>query len=70
MNAIVEIEFNDCKLVVEGTFIPQEHGDYDTPGTPSEFEIETVFYEGIEVTRLMEDRIEELADLAKEEIEE
>lgn len=52
----------DIELEVEGWYTPPERADYNYPGAPSEFEIISIYHQGIDITPLLEkiDTIEEI----------
>lgn len=60
-----EIEIDDVKLEVTGTYYPEEPMvRYDDnmegyPGAPAEFEIESIKVEGIVITELVSDEVYE-----------
>lgn len=49
MNETVEIEYLGLELEVSGKYYKGEYQTYDYPGSPSEFEIESVFIKGTDV---------------------
>lgn len=56
MNETVEIEYLGLELEVSGKYYKGEYQTYDYPGSPSEFEVESVYIKGtgIEISEFLD----------------
>lgn len=66
---IVTIKYKGVELEVEGTYNPYDAGDYWTPPSGGDFEIENVTLEGVDVFLLIEHDIDEIERLCLKEID-
>ena len=60
---IQDLEFNDTNIVVEYKFIEAELDYFNGTGQMNDVEIESIFVDNVDITRLMEDQIIELEDI-------
>lgn len=71
-----EVTYKGVKLLVEGTYVPGEdevtyYSDMSGhPGSPSYFEVEAIFAGDLDISELLFDYIDDIAELALENIEE
>jgi len=55
----------DIELEVEGWYSPPEKADYEYPGAPSEFEIISVYLEGVDILPLLE-KVDTIGQITEE----
>lgn len=66
----VTVDYYGVQFELEGYYTPLEERTYDYPGSDSDYEIYNAFVNGIDILEiLVESQIEDLANLAIEEIE-
>jgi hypothetical protein len=56
----VDIKFGEQELTVSGIYSPPYFGDRETPPEPATFEVDEVFYKGIDVSPLISELDDEL----------
>ena len=67
----VTVNYNGVEIELDGYYTPGEERTYDYHGSGSEFEIYNALVNGIDILEiLLESQIEDLTDLAIEQIEE
>ena len=65
------VNYKGIEFELEGIYTEGEERTYEYPGSNSEFEIYNAFVNGIDILEiLLESQIEDLTDLAIEQIEE
>ena len=66
----VQITYKEVEIVVEGTYTPPEERTDTYPGASSDFDINSVFVEDVDIYNLFSvDDLERIEELILEEIE-
>lgn len=65
---VVKIIYRGEELEVEGTFIKGEAYSYTYPGSPAEFEIESVYFQGVDIYPFVEEDLTDIETVVLENI--